>query len=398
MVGARILAQSSRIRLLTAAGYKRSFASFVNTDFKSVRPSNLHSNGILHKQEHPNLLAKRLITNLRVSRDLQDKDTGKSDERFRKIKNGIVLSLLILFPIVCLNLGNWQYKRLHWKTDLIYKLKDRVDSQSVDIQKVVVPTDTDEITQLEDDLEFTKFKIRGKFVHEEELFVGPRVSDEIRGYFVYTPFIITSEGPNKGKKIIVSRGFIGEKKVSPQSRLENNKLAELALPMGEVTIECLLRRRVKPGSMALDNDKNIRLLAYVDIYDIAERTDSIPIYFQQMRDLSDKSLNTSLKHESSPSNDYKPWWKLWGSNATPQPKVEQLGGSGRIHEFTKSQFLRNGVPLGTTGDINIRNNHLEYLITWYSLALVSTVLIYFVVRKKTVNPLQEKLKHAKRLQ
>lgn len=321
----------------------------------------------------------RLIADLRAE-NFNEKSSKR--ERSRKIKNVIVLGLLMAFPVLCFNLGNWQYRRLQWKTDIIYKLKDRISSPPTDILEIVIPTEEDAIKEFEDDLMFTKFKLRGRFLHQEELFVGPRVREEIRGYIVYTPFVITSEGPNKGKKVIVERGFVGEKKVSPTARMENNRLSYLALPVGEVEIECCLRRKVKPGKLALDNGKDIRLLAYTDIYDMARRTGSIPIYLQQMADLTDGSVKAVPEYKSK-------GWRFWEA---PE-EIHQ-----DIHEFTKNQFLRNGVPLGNTPDIDIRNNHLEYLITWYSLAIISSVLIFFVVRKKKVNPIQEKLKHAQKLQ
>lgn len=106
-------------------------------------------------------------------------------------------------PLLCFRLGNWQYRRLHWKKELIYKLKDRLNAPPLDVSKIVIPKDKQDLeafAELEDNLEFTKYKLRGKFVHEEELFVGPRINDDVKGYYIYAPFVITSDGPTRVKK------------------------------------------------------------------------------------------------------------------------------------------------------------------------------------------------------
>lgn len=285
--------------------------------------------------------------------------------------------MLVLMPILCFELGNWQYRRLHWKTDLIHKLQDRLADKATDVQKVVIPADGEELAEFDDSLEFTKFKLEGKFVHQEELFVGPRLFNDIRGYYVYTPFVITSDGPNKGKKVIVSRGFISEEFVDPQKRL-TSKLHAKSLPMGTVLIECCLRKKVRPGKLSLDNSKEIRLLVYPDIYDMAQRSNALPVYFQQLEDYSNHG-----EADDKPAGSWLPW------KSEPE---------GPHYDFTMKQFLRLGVPLGTDPDISIRNNHLDYMVTWYSLSLISALLLVYVLRKKNVNPMKSKLRHAERYQ
>lgn len=337
-----------------------------------------------------------------------NESNNNSEDRSKKIKNIIVLGLMILMPLLCFRLGNWQYRRLHWKKELIYKLKDRLNAPPLDVSKIVIPKDKQDLeafAELEDNLEFTKYKLRGKFVHEEELFVGPRINDDVKGYYIYAPFVITSDGPNKGKKVMVERGFVSEKNITPQSRFAG-KLSELSLPMNEVEIICTLRRKVKPGNLALENEKDIRLLVYADVQDMARRTDSYPVYFQQLEDMTDKPYKIVARSQDNGAATTRGkglLWNFWLNGSKKEGEKATISKQKVIenqeyHEFTKGQFIRNGVPIGAVPEVNLRNNHLEYMVTWYSLALVSSVLIFFVVRKKKVNPLQEKLKHAKKFQ
>lgn len=337
-----------------------------------------------------------------------NESNNNSEDRSKKIKNIIVLGLMILMPLLCFRLGNWQYRRLHWKKELIYKLKDRLNAPPLDVSKIVIPKDKQDLeafAELEDNLEFTKYKLRGKFVHEEELFVGPRINDDVKGYYIYAPFVITSDGPNKGKKVMVERGFVSEKNITPQSRFAG-KLSELSLPMNEVEIICTLRRKVKPGNLALENEKDIRLLVYADVQDMARRTDSYPVYFQQLEDMTDKPYKIVARSQDNGAATTRGkglLWNFWLNGSKKEGEKATISKQKVIenqeyHEFTKGQFIRNGVPIGAVPEVNLRNNHLEYMVTWYSLALVSSVLIFFVVRKKKVNPLQQKLKHAKKFQ
>ncbi|KAK3076206.1 hypothetical protein LTS18_013623, partial [Coniosporium uncinatum] len=40
-----------------------------------------------------------------------------------------------------------------------------------------------------------------------------------------------------------------------------------------------------------------------------------------------------------------------------------------------------GIPIGRPAEVNLRNNHLQYIFTWYSLALATSVMMWMVVRK-----------------
>lgn len=40
-----------------------------------------------------------------------------------------------------------------------------------------------------------------------------------------------------------------------------------------------------------------------------------------------------------------------------------------------------GVPIGRAAEVNLRNNHTQYIFTWYSLGLATSIMFYMVVKK-----------------
>lgn len=40
-----------------------------------------------------------------------------------------------------------------------------------------------------------------------------------------------------------------------------------------------------------------------------------------------------------------------------------------------------GIPIGRPAEVTLRNNHTQYIFTWYSLALATSIMFWMVVRK-----------------
>jgi surfeit locus 1 family protein len=43
--------------------------------------------------------------------------------------------------------------------------------------------------------------------------------------------------------------------------------------------------------------------------------------------------------------------------------------------------MEKGVPIARAAEVNLRNNHMQYIVTWYGLALATSVMFYILVRK-----------------
>ena len=40
-----------------------------------------------------------------------------------------------------------------------------------------------------------------------------------------------------------------------------------------------------------------------------------------------------------------------------------------------------GIPLGKPAEVNLRNNHAQYIFTWYGLSLATSIMLWMVVKK-----------------
>lgn len=79
---------------------------------------------------------------------------------------GIFEYLMISVPVVSFGLGVWQVYRWRWKLDLLEKLETRVrKAEPVDLPKDIEDYDT---------WEYRKVKVKGRFDHSKEAYVGPK--------------------------------------------------------------------------------------------------------------------------------------------------------------------------------------------------------------------------------
>ncbi|KAH3673302.1 hypothetical protein WICMUC_003762 [Wickerhamomyces mucosus] len=283
----------------------------------------------------------------------------------------IFLSLLILMPIISFMLGTWQLRRLKWKNNLIAVSEDRLTYPPIPLPKSIRPEDSD-------DWQYRRVIVQGKFDHSREVFVGPKVVNEMKGYTLYTP-LIRSDG---GEDILIERGFITDENILPQRR----SLKHLSLPEHEVEIECIIKNINPKARITMEKiDPDSRLWHILDIEEMSEFTKTMKLHVCALVDLKDHPIET-VTHTK----------KNWFGKSITTKEVQYRRDPGEVNEFSRYQFLKGGVPLGRSASIDYRNNHLNYLITWYGLSFASTILLFFVLKKKPNDPLKEKLKHARR--
>ncbi|EDO19230.1 hypothetical protein Kpol_1050p90 [Vanderwaltozyma polyspora DSM 70294] len=336
--------------------------------------------------------------------------TGRTPNEGRN-KNGIgkkiVLGLMCAVPIISFYLGTWQLRRLSWKTKLIAACEDRLTYE---------PTPLPKHFDLEssEHWEYRKVIITGKFVHEQEMFVGPRVRNGEKGYLLFTPFI----REDTGEKLLIERGWISSDKVLPQSRT----LQHLSFPQGVIDITCFVRVPKKRTSLQWDKeDKNSRLWQVPDVYAMAAVAGCSPVHFQMLYDLKDhyRPIDAANNEAATGKNNSSGWsWKFWESKKTAQNDERGTGNSSPsgkniqlLHrsntdetvEFSEIQFAKAGVPIGKFAKIDLKNNHLQYLVTWYGLSFLSSIfLVVALIKFKGGNALsqsqlkKDKLKYAKK--
>lgn len=140
------------------------------------------------------------------------------------------------------------------------------------------------------------------------MLIGPRTHEGENGYQVITPL----ERPN-GSKILVNRGWIAKNMQDQKKRSIN------ALPRGLVTVEGLLRKPWKRNSFTPENRPATGEFYFPDVDQMAKLTGSEPIWIEETLE-----------------QDY-------------------------LIELNRKL---NGEPIGRTAAVNLKNDHLQYIVTW----------------------------------
>ncbi len=216
--------------------------------------------------------------------------------------------------IILLGLGTWQVQRLHWKEGEIAKRQERSEGPAIALPAAFPDPAA---------VEFTRVALSGSFLHDQEFYLGARTEKGRVGYNVVTPFQL-----DDGRILLVNRGWVPETFRDPASRAEG----QLA---GPLEIEALLRT---------DGWKGVEF----------------------------------AKPPNKPEERFYFWLDL-------PVMAEGVSGEGvsagsvitDIYADAVVSDIPGDMPLGGQTRITLKNDHLEYAITWYSFALILMV-IYFL--------------------
>ncbi|KAK2783263.1 surf-like protein [Onygenales sp. PD_12] len=234
-------------------------------------------------------------------------------------KHGPGLIILALIPITAFALGTWQVQRLDWKTKLMAKFEDRLVRDPLPLPPVVDP---DAIG----DFDYRRVYATGRLRHDQEMLIGPRMHEGKDGFLVITPL----ERGDNGSTVLVNRGWISKD-------LRNQKDRPEGLPQGEVTVQGLLREPWKKNMFTPDNKPEEGQFYFPDVKQMAELTGSQPVWIEE----------------------------------TMVPELLLM-----YHREAR------GIPIGRAPEVNLRNNHSQYIVTWYGLSLATAIMLWMVVRKK----------------
>lgn len=178
-----------------------------------------------------------------------------------------------------------------------------------------------------EDFEYRKVKVTGRFRHDQELLLGPRTrGDGQPGYFLITPLERTD-----GSKILVRRGWVPREKKDQSTR--KNGLTE-----GEVTLEGLLRSgEQKASSFVPDNNPEKNEWYSLDLEAMAKMSGAQPVIVEAL------------------------------VNTPPH--------------LISSELIDKDVPVGRSPVVELRNHHKEYIVTWYSLCVATSAMLYILMRR-----------------
>lgn len=230
---------------------------------------------------------------------------------------------LILIPITTFGLGCWQVKRKIWKENLIKELKEKSLTAAVDL-----PENLEDLNQLE----YRAVKVRGEFQHEKEMYLGPRSFIRPDGAEMGGGLFSTRDSSNgylvitpfklagRDESILVNRGWVSRKFVKPETRKE-----------GQVSGEVELTGVVRMGEMRpqFTPDHKGGVFLYRDLPRMCAETGAQPYLIDA---------------------DY-------------------------------SSTVPNG-PIGGQTRVTLRNEHLSYIVTWFSLSGATAWLWYRQIIKR----------------
>ncbi|XP_039618481.1 surfeit locus protein 1 isoform X1 [Polypterus senegalus] len=252
--------------------------------------------------------------------------TSMSAQEEHREKDLFLKWLLLLIPITAFGLGTWQVQRRKWKLKLIEELQKRTCVEPVDL-----PLDPMELKALE----YRRVKVRGRFDHSKELYVMPRsqvdperesrdagriMSSGDSGANVITPFYCS----DLGVTILVNRGFVPRKKVKPETR-EKGQIAD------EVELVGIVRLTEMRKPFVPQNDIEGNHWHYRDLEAMARVTGTEPIFI-------DADFGSTVP----------------------------------------------GGPIGGQTRVTLRNEHMQYIITWYGLCAASSYLWYMKFIRRAV--------------
>jgi len=223
------------------------------------------------------------------------------------------LVALGLIPVLTFALGTWQVQRLKWKVDLIDQLSEKLQREPIQLPSKVNLAAIPEFV-------YRRVTLRGKWDHAHSMLLGPRVLDGTNGFHLITPLIRAN-----GSAVLVDRGFISEHAAAKRKYPTPDEIVE---------VHGMLRESQARNNFTPDNNPTKGEWYWTDVSAMA---------------------------------DY-----AGGESSNVQPVLVEEIFEG--HAGNATMRMSNGVPIGKVPIVDIRNAHASYVVTWYSLSALTTVM------------------------
>ncbi|KAJ8969773.1 hypothetical protein NQ314_001610 [Rhamnusium bicolor] len=226
---------------------------------------------------------------------------------------------LLVIPVSSFSLGIWQVQRKKWKENLLTDLQTRTSSDPVPLPE-----------RLEDiyELEYKPIHVKGYFLHDKELYMGPRSlltkgdastqsslitgKTNTHGYLVITPFKLA----DRDETILINRGWVPSKNKNPKTRQRG------------------------------------QIEGIVDVIGIGRLHENRPNFSPKHQDRSNIYFYRDLQQMSAAANTLPVF--LDATNEFDVPEG----------------------PIGGQTRISLRNEHMSYILTWFTLCGATSFMWY----------------------
>ncbi|HBR26414.1 MAG TPA: hypothetical protein DD732_05190 [Rhizobiales bacterium] len=217
---------------------------------------------------------------------------------------------------VLIGLGVWQLERLQWKEGLIAEIEARSTGAPITIAEALA------IARQGRDPDYYRVGVEGRFHHDKERYLfAQSLADGTPGWHVITPLETTG-----GDMVLVDRGFVPDVLKEASSRASGQV-------EGVVTVTGIVRSPEIQGSFVPDNEPEANRWFWRDLGAMAR-------------------------------------------SMFPEGTVEM---APFFLDAEKSD-VPGGWPEGGQTRLELPNNHLQYAITWFLLALCLLVIYAVYVR------------------
>lgn len=174
--------------------------------------------------------------------------------------------------------------------------------------------------------QFRRVRVTGTYLHDKEMYLAARSMRGNIGYHIVTPMRLQS-----GRTILVNRGWVPQERKLPDLRAGGQV-------EGTVTVTGILRDAPPAGYFTPDNEPGSNVWFSVD-------------------------LDAMARHAG----------------------VETFNG---IYVEVQESAHNAPYPLGGQSRIELPNNHLQYVITWYAVA-IGAIVIYILWHRRRERELRE---------
>lgn len=233
--------------------------------------------------------------------------------------------LLLVIPVASFGLGTWQIYRLQWKKGKIRELESRTQAEPVPLPDDIL--NEGKISEMN----YRNVLVQGHFDHTKEIYIGPRPLNKagqhpggsglLSGRSQSGYQIVTPFVLDNGDRILVNRGWVPKNKKDPSSRLEGQILDHIKLTG-------IIRSGEQRPQFTPKIADNASDWHYCDVERIASILNTLPV----------------------------------------------------LIDADSRSTVPNG-PIGGQTTVTLRNEHLQYIITWYSLCAL-TLLMYYQLQKR----------------